>query len=247
MKLTIELPDFVEKIVLTGTAFSDAEHRQSFSAAFRAEDETVIGFNEKRIKVKNKKGEIHEARKMSPFQYKKDPEPKLGEWFTLLDEPKKGRPYLVTLMPEDVTRYDRIVRESKYDGVKWSVPDGWRVVAWRNMPDAFEGGYVLDDDGAKLLVEAILYQIQDDYLASAKRIAECKEKIAEYDERKAKNAYYRDQITKTREKMRIEASKMKDCERAILNGWPGMVGGPDYADALIDKIKRAAEEYVQTE
>ena len=242
MRFTLEMPDFTKRIIVTGTAFSDAEHRQAFSAAFRAEDNTVIGFVEKKSAEKRKNGDVKEKRRMSPYQYKSDPKPQLGEWHTILEEPKKAGPYIVTLMPRDRTLYDRQVREAIYNGEEWELPANKRLVAWRLMPDAYEGGYVMDDDGVHLLVEAIIYQIQEDYISSAKKIAECNEKIKELNA-KQRNDYYKNVKARMSETIKIERSKMADCENAILYGWPGLVGGDVYAQEALARMKRAAKEY----
>lgn len=247
MKMILELPDFTEHIVITGTSYSDADHRRAFSAAFRAEADTLIGFSEKKTKYKSKVDQSEQVRrKMSPYQYKTDPLARLGEWKLLNDEPPADKPLIVTMMPKDRTLFDRVVREARYINGAWTIPEEWRVVSWRYMPDAFEGGYQLDDDGAELLVEAIIYQIYDDYVGSARKIAKLRKRLADYMEKKKKNVYYRDKANQVRDEIRIEKSKMLDCENAILDGWASLIGERHPEEAL-NKMREAAKEYLEEE
>ena len=244
-QIFLQLPEFTESVIVTGTSYSDAEHRRAFTAKFRAEPDLTVGFIEKR--GKSNSGE--EKRWMASYLSKPQHYNPKGEWHMLTEEPPTNKRLDVTVMSKDRTRFERSVVEAKYDGRSWDVPETERVVAWRYKPDPFEGGYKLDDDGAKLLVEAIIYQIREDYRASVNRVVNIRKKINELkkDKKKVSVSHYRDKINKWLADISIEESKMVDIEKAVLEGWPGMVPGSDPESMLYEMRKEAADLLAEVE
>ena len=60
-------------------------------------------------------------------------------------------------------------------------------------------------------------------------------------------SHYRDKINKWLADISIEESKMVDIEKAVLEGWPGMVPGSDPESMLYEMRKEAADLLAEVE